>query len=380
MPLATDTPDTMAQLWAKAEAKAEAFEATVEAKNPAAKAKPAEAASPPDGEAPANDTAEPAADAKEPAKAKPEAEKPKQKPLQPAPEDQEEEPGEREQFEALAKKFGYAVDANKVTVNERVKWREDVRKERSRLAEREQAFTSKVAEVEQNLQTKFGRGARACEAWDRGDFDALAKALAEDDKVGWRDLQNKAKEKILSPEHRRIAEMEERERKREQAEREREEQAEREAEQQKLQRGRIAYQQKLVGSMAASEDRVLKALATQPQFVGAMMSVIEREYHETGEEVSPQDALHKPFGDGTLLDNAKALWQSLNAAFGDPATMKQEAPSGVGNRGAEDSARPGKKPKTLSRNGAAEVSARGQYKDETDFVRQWAKRIAEADD
>jgi hypothetical protein len=375
MALATDTPDNMAALWAKAEAKAEAFEQTVEAKNPAAKAAPA-----PAEDVPADDTAEPAADAKDAPKAKPEAEKPKQKPLQPAPEDQEEEPGEREQFEALAKKFGYAIDANKVTVNERVKWREDVRKERTKLAEREQAFTAKVAEVEQNLSQRFGRAAKALEAWERGDFDGVAKALEGDDKVGWRDLQGRAAQRIMSPEAKRIRELEEKLEadKRERAQRE--EQEQQTAQQRAQQQARAAFQQQLTADMSASENRVLKALSKQPQFVGAVMSVIEREWVENGARVTPEEALHSEFGGAKLIDTIQSMWHSFTEAFGDPATMKQEAPPGVGNRGAEDSARPGKKPKTLSRNGAAEVSARGQYKDESDFVRQWAKRIAEADD
>jgi hypothetical protein len=356
MPLETDAPDTMEALWAKAEAKADAFEASAPKVAPVAA--PAPAKDEPDDEA----EAEPAA----------KADKPKDDPAEPADPD-------RAQLEELAKKHGFVVDGNKVTVQERVKWREDVRKDRERAAKRDQEFTAKVSEVEANLHQRFGRASKALEAWEKGDFDGVAKALEGDDKIGWRDLQGRAAQRIMSPEAKRIRELEERETARERADRERQEQQAQAEEQQKLTHARAEFQQKLTTNMGSSENRVVKALSAAPQFVGAVMSVIEREWRENGRSLSAEEALHEDFGGAKLIDNAKTLWHSLSAAFGDPDPSNQETPSGAGNRGAEDSARPGKKPKTLSRNGAAEVSARGKYKDDSDFIAQWSKRIAEAD-
>lgn len=371
MALESDTPDTLSDLWARAEAAADKHEAAVAKQSPAA-AKPAEPADPKSDTEPAPppDEADEATPAKPAAKAKPE---PKDEPA--------DDSDERKQLDALAKKLGFAVDGNHVAVQERVKFRQEKKEWREKKEAEDAAFNQRVNEVRADLDKQFGRGAKAVEAWERGDFDGVAQALADDPKADWKGLQKRGAEKILSPEVKRIRELEERERQREEAARKADEDAKQSQAQREQQQAVTAYKERLKADMSASADRVVKALSKLPQFVDAMYFVQDEHWDRESVDTipKPEDALKLPFGGRPLLDTAREMWQSLNEAFGDPDALNQEAPNGVGNRNAEASARPGKKPKTLSRNGAAEVSAPGTYKNDQDFIKTWSKRIAEAD-
>jgi hypothetical protein len=351
-------------IWERAAAKAEAFEANLRAEG---KPVPGDAAEP---EAEAAETTEtPAADAK------PEPEKPKAKADAKKPEAAPASDDKRAQFDALAKELGYTVDANAVTVNERVKWRNERQRDKQKAAERDRAFEARVAQTEKNLESKFGRGAMAAEAWDKGDFDGLATALAGE-KTSWKDLQGKAGKLLLSPEHKRIRELEDREQARErQAQQEQQAAAEQRQRAEQAQ-ARQQWHANLSQEMAASENQQLKALAKLPMFVSAIMD-IQGEAYQRGEELpTPEQALSRSYGGSPLIDNARNLWQSLSQAFGSPAPSSQEAANAAGNRSAEDSARTAKRAKTASRSGATEVSEKTKAFD----IRYWAKQMAEADD
>lgn len=375
MPLDTDSPDTFTSIWAKAEAKAEAHEkqlekvaAKVSGDKPPAEPKTApsdtEPSPPPDDD---EDKSEPAKD-----KAKPK-EEPKEEPA-------EEPSDERAQLDALAKKLGYSIDGNRVAVNERVKFRQEKQEWRTNQSTREAEFQALVTKTREDLDKQYGRGARAVEAWERGDFDGVAKALENDDKANWKSLNSAGATKMRSPEAKRIAELEERERQREQAEQQRADDAKRQAAEQEQQQAVVAYKERLRGQMGESDNRIVKALSKLPQFVDAVYLVQNEHWdRESADSIpKPDEALNLPFGGRPLLDTAKEMWQALSEAFGDPDASNQEAPNGVGSRTAEASARPGKKPKTLSRNGAAEVSATGKRSDQ-EWLSHWSKRIAEAE-
>lgn len=355
-------PSKINSIWERAEAKAAAHEAALGISG--------------EGEAAAEGaTGEGAQEAAQADAAPPPAgkEKPKAEKAEPAATGQTSE--KRAQFDALAKELGFSVDANAVTVNERVKWREEKRREKAAMAAERQAVDRYKAEADQTLTGKYGRAATALECFEKGDFDGVASALAGE-KVSWKDLQGKAMQRLLSPEHRRIRELEERE-----AERERAAQREREAATEQSRRAEIVEAQQqhrsmLTQEMGSSENSTLKALAKQPMFVQAIMEIQGDCYRRGDSLPTPEQALSMNYGGAPLIDNARALWQSLCEAFGTPAPSPQEADKKAGNRSAEDSARTGRKPKTVTRNGATEVSETAKKFD----LRYWSDQLRQADD
>lgn len=356
-------PAKINSIWERAAAKADAHEAALGISSDEGAA--AEGAA---GEG-AQETAQADATAPPAGKEKPKAE-PKAHPAATG------QPSEkRAQFDALAKELGFSVDANAVTVNERVKWREEKRREKAAIAAERQAIDKYRNEADQHLSGKYGKGATAVECFEKGDFDGVASALAGE-KVSWKDLQGKAMQRLLSPEHRRIRELEERE-----AEREQSAQRERDAVAEQRQRAEIAAAQQehrsmLTQEMSSSESVTLKALSKQPMFVQAIMDIQGDCYRRGDALPTPEQALSMNYGGAPLIDNARALWQSLCEAFGTPAPSPQEANSKAGNRSAEDSARTGRKPKTVTRNGATEVSETAKKFD----LRYWSDQLRQADD
>jgi hypothetical protein len=125
-----------------------------------------------------------------------------------------------------------------------------------------------------------------------------------------------------------------------------------------------------------SSNQALKALARQPMVVSAIMEMQGECYRQGDSVPTPEQALDMHYGGAPLIDNARALWQSLSEAFGSPAPSPQEAASAAGNRSAKDSARTGQKPKTVTRNGATEVSETAKKFDQ----RYWAEQLRNADD
>jgi hypothetical protein len=376
MPPLEDSPDTLMNIWERAEAKAEAFEKSIMGKAPAA-AKPAEPEPKSDTEpapppAEGDDTAEPEKKPAPAAKVKPE---PKEEPAA-------EDGDERKQLEELAKKLGMSVDGNRVAVQERVKFRQEKAEWRTKQEQRDVEFNAKVAEVRGELDKQYGRGAKAVECWDRGDFDGVAKALVDDAKADWKSLNKAGLQRIMSPEAKRIRELEEREKEREEAAQRAEAETKQRAAAAEQAKHVTAYKDRLRGQMAESQDRAIKALAKLPMFVDAVFDAQNEHWDRESPDTipKPEEVVSLPLAGGpALIATAKELWQALSEAFGDPDALNQETPNGAGNRSAADSARPGKKPKTLSRNGAAEVSATGKPKTEQDFIRQWSARLAEAD-
>lgn len=354
-------PNKINSIWERAEAKAAAHEAAL---GISGGDEPEGGASEGTQEAAQADAAPPAA-SKEKSKAEPKDE--------PAATGQTSE--KRAQFDALARELGFSVDANAVTVNERVKWREEKRREKAKLDAERQAIDKYRDEADQTLTGKYGRAATALECFEKGDFDGVASALAGE-KVSWKDLQGKAMQRLLSPEHRRIRELEEREQ-----ERERAAQQERAAAAEQARRAEIAEAQQqhrsmLTQEMGSSENAALKALSKQPMFVQAIMEIQGDCYRRGDALPTPEQALSMNYGGAPLIDNARALWQSLCEAFGNPAPSPQEADKKAGNRSAEDSARTGRKPKTVTRNGATEVSETAKSFD----MRYWANQLRNADD
>jgi hypothetical protein len=354
---ATESP--MQALWAKAEAAAAA--ATGETPPPAdPKAKSNDVA------AAAETVATPAA----PAPAAPKGDtKAESKPETEAPKNEK-----RAQLEALAKELGYSLDANAVTVNERVKWRDEKRKEKAAIAAERQKVDQYKAEADKALTERFGRAAQAIEAFDKGDFDGVAAALAGE-KLGWKELQGKALQRLQSPEHRRIRELEEKEAQREREAHEAKQASEQQAAQAARAQAEQQYRTSLTAEMGASERQEIKALSKLPMFVSAIMEIQGEAYRRGDELPTPEQALSMPYGGSPLIDNARALWQSLNEAFGTPAPSTQEAASAAGNRSAEDSARTGKKPKNVPRTGATEVSEQKKGFDKA----YWANQLRNAD-
>ncbi len=355
-------PAKINSIWERAAAKADAHEAALGISSDGDEAG-GDAGEGSQEATPAADTAQAAS--KEKPKAEPKSE--------PAATGQTSE--KRAQFDALAKELGFSVDGNAVTVNERVKWRDEKRKERAKLDADRAAIEKYRNEADQTLTGKYGRAATALECFDKGDFDGLASALAGE-KVSWKDLQGKAMQRLLSPEHRRIRELEEREAERERQAQEHQRMAEEQHARAERAQAEQQYRANLATEMGASQNQSIKALSRQPMFVQAIMDIQGEAYRRGDSVPTPEQALSMHYGGAPLIDNARGLWQSLCEAFGTPAPSTQEADKKAGNRSAEDSARTGRKPKTVTRNGATEVSEKAKTFD----MRYWANELRNADD
>lgn len=356
-------PAKINSIWARAEAAAEAHE---KAQGISTEGETAAEGATGEGTAEASqaDTATPPA-----GKEKPGAEK-KDAPAQTAPTNEK-----RAQFDALAKELGFTVDGNGVTVNERVKWRDEKRRERQKLDADRAAIEKYRADADRELTSKFGNGAAAIAAFDRGDFDGVAAALAGE-KVTWKQLQGVAGQRLLSPEHKRIRELEERESERERQAQEHQRMAEEQHARAERAQAEQQYRANLATEMGASTNQSIKALSKQPMFVQAIMDIQGEAYRRGDSVPTPEQALSMHYGGAPLIDNARALWQSLCEAFGSPAPSQQEAARAAGNRSAEDSARTGRKPKTVTRNGATEVSEKTKKFD----IGYWSQQLRDADD
>ena len=123
--------------------------------------------------------------------------------------------GAEKAMQIVAKKLNYQIDGQVVSVAERAALREEKRKQRAALDQRqreiEESLGSKVKESEGEIE--FGRALKAAHA--TGDYDGIARALGRKD---WNELQDDFIAKLADPNHKRLSELEQKLREKEQAE------------------------------------------------------------------------------------------------------------------------------------------------------------------
>jgi hypothetical protein len=331
-----------------------------EATAPTETATPAESVEVPAGQVPANDTTA----AGKPANDNAGKEAPK-------PPTEEEFLGWVERFgpekamQIVAKKLNYQIDGQVVSVAERAALREEKRKQRAALDQRqreiEEALGSKVKESESEIE--FGRALKAANA--TGDYDGIARALGRKD---WNELQDDFIAKLADPNHKRLTELEQKLREKEQAE----EQARKEGETRAQHQARMqAIQNYKVGmsrEMKASSSRIFRELAENPDVVNMVYAIRDEHYRESGTELPLEAALVRKLpGTNVTLQTLLRGWRDqLFSAF--EADEAAPAPKAAAEK---------PKGKTAPTPPVQPSTAR-RYADDREQVKSWEDRMRRA--
>ena len=289
---------------------------------------------PVEGEAKPDDTEKLAEKAKRPAKEKPIAVTPE---------------AEQEQLKALAEKHGFILENGRVTTAERAKFREERRTHSEALKTAETNALSKIEEARKTFETELGMARTITAAIETGDANALAKALGRED---WNKLQEHFLSHQADPNYKRVLELEEKVRQREEREKQEEAQrTEREQQQQRIQ-AQNQYKATLAESMKPSKDPLIASMAEDPLFINAIFA-IQQAHYDGSQTVTPEQAIKlvPRGGQRSLYDEMKTLHERLSKAFASaaPAAPVVEAPPArkPAPKGPPPPATP--KPSTLSR-------------------------------
>jgi len=223
-------------------------------------------------------------------------------------------------LQMLAKKANWHIDGQVVSVAERAAFREERRKAKQALEERQRSIEEQLGHrvKESESEIELGRALRA--AYEAGDFDQLARGLGKKD---WNEIQEEFIAKLADPNHKRLTELEKKLKEKEAAE----EQARREGETRAQHQARMqAIQQYKIGvsnEMKTSDSPVLKALGDNPDVVHMVYAIRNEHWQKSGTEMPLAQCLVSklPGTDVTLKTLLKSWHDQLTAAFreGEPA-------------------------------------------------------------
>ena len=280
-------------------------------------------------------------------------------------------PDERAQLEALAKKLGFAIDGNGVTVAERADFRRAREKREKEWADRE----AKLLEREKSTpeDAEFARTGRAIlDAIERGDPDAFAREVKAKD---FNEFQQNMIRRLADPNYGELRKLQQWKDDQEKLRVQQEEQQRQNAENAKRAEAYKSYMATLSATCKASADPLVASMHDDPLFLQAVYNIQEQNWDKdlmrtcTAEEAIAKAArgAAKP-----LKDELQELYQRLHKAFG----------------GATTEAKPnGKKPapKTAVTPKATTADGGGAPKPVSEMTpAEWAeykkKKFAEADD
>lgn len=241
----------------------------------------------------------------------------------------------REQLKALIAELGMQLDDTRVTSAERAALRGERRDAREALEkleneakERIAAATKALEERDSSAKPRFDKLSTFEKAIESGDHDQIAKVAGFED---WDKLQEHVIALKADPAYQRMRALERQVAERERAEKEREEKAAKEAEERTVaeqrqaeeraqQQARAEYMRGLSATMAKSEDPVVKAMADDPAFVGAVFRV-QQSHYAGGDAMTPEEAI-RTAAKGTqgqpLVAELKKLYDRLAPVFGQP--------------------------------------------------------------
>ena len=272
-------------------------------------------------------------------------------------------PEDRAQLQALAQRLGLEIDDTKVTVRERAAIREQGRRLRSAL---EAQWTEKENEFKER-ETQFSDRAAKVQAiedaYEKGDYEGLAKALGVKD---WNELQNSVIQRLADPNYKRLLELEQKHKEREDREAkeklDREEQSKRQLQEHAV----TKYMQTLGQKAQTSKDPVIRAMAEDPSFLQAVYRV-QQEHWDGESTVSIERALQlAPKGSRVALrEELEVLYKRLHKAFGapEPAADNGKSP----------------KPKTqVAKRAGAEASPPGPFESDSEWRKYAVRRMEEA--
>jgi hypothetical protein len=254
----------------------------------------------------------------------------------------------REQLKALIAELGMQLEDGRVTSVERAALRGERRDAKEALAklEREaqariEAATKALEEREASHKPRFDKLGDFEKAIEVGDHDKIAQVAGFE---SWDKLQEHVIALKADPAYQRMRALEKQVEEREKQARERDEKAKREAEEQETraraeasQRERAeaqaAYRKQLSSEMAQSTDPLLRAMADDPSFVGAIFRVQDSHYDGgNGRLLTPEEALRTPpkgSSSSPLMAELKKLHDRLAPIFGQPVSNEAAAAAAV---------------------------------------------------
>lgn len=206
--------------------------------------------------------------------------------------------GSDKALDIIARKSGYKLDGQTVSVKERADFREWQRQAKKTLEDRERAISDQLGSKAKELEAEIQLGKALREAHARGDYDGVAKALGVEN---WEALQGDFIKRLADPNHQRLMDLEKREREREegaQKQRELYEQQQRQAQHEAIVRNDKI---RISGAMKESENRMARELSDLPDVVNMVHAVLlHHQDPATGRTISLDDAMNKPLPGGSV--------------------------------------------------------------------------------
>jgi len=224
---------------------------------------------------------------------------------------------------ALAAELGYDFEpeAKRVTVAERVAFREKQKKADARLKQQEQELLQSLNQAKGSFEPELAFAKQLKAAHDAGDYEGVAKLLGAND---WNGLQEAYIAKISDPNYKRLQLLEQKEREREQQAEQQRIQQQRQLQAQQHAAALETHRANLSAQMQKSTDPLVRELHDDPQFIHAVIEV-QRQNWDGSSTVSPEKAI-KIAAQGfaaPLEKHMRGLYEKLQRAFG--ATPAQAA-------------------------------------------------------
>jgi hypothetical protein len=241
------------------------------------------------------------------------------------------------QLKALTKKLNFKIEDGRVTVAERVKFRQERREAQQRLESLQTELLDKVKAQHGEVEPFIN----AAKRFDESDWDGFAAELGKRKGhawKGWDDLQKHLMNTMADPSYQVVQELKRKEQERDAAE-QRRQTAEKETTANRQKQEAIAnYQKGLAQEASGSEDPIAKALADDPAFIRAVYQIQDAHYDRTNDStVTLEEALDlpPPGGKTPLRAQLKSMYERLHKAFGGEATLPAALPGKkVGKTGA----------------------------------------------
>lgn len=230
------------------------------------------------------------------------------------------------------------------------KLREERRQWKAASDKREAALAAKEAEIAAKMKAaETTSPERIRSLIEAGNFDAVAQAMGA---KSWEELNSTAARAFATPEFRRIRELEEKQARIE-AERA-EERRQLQAQQQEAQRQQAerAFFTHIETETKGSADPIVKALAEEPEFIGAVYQHMAAHYTATGEELDVSDAAQ------TIVAGVKqrfARWAKIQGLQPTPPQQAETTQVVTPDRAGSTSS-PRGRPKHVARTRAAEAA------------------------
>jgi len=291
----------------------------------------------------------------------------------------------------LAEKHGFKIEGKSITVQERAAFRAQKRKLRAQLEQQTRELQTEAKKIQEDLGGKEAKVTAFLTAVESGDYDSLAKVVGHD---SWEELQATILNQQADPNYRKLRELEKKAQEREQQDAERQEQEQKQKQEQKRQQAVQDYRASLVAEMKGHSDRVIKTMADDPHFVGAVIE-IQRQHWDPVDQatISVEEALHwqHPKTGQSLVDVLKERKKRLSAALDEDESEDEDEETETESDKDDDekakpkSAKSGKKkaPRTSvissNKKGAASAPKKWKPKDHVALMKHWRTKLDNSD-